>query len=288
MGIAENIRHLRLLHDLSQKDFGKIAGVSDKAVSAWENGLKEPRMGAIQKIADHFGLQKSNIIENNGLDLNAIAPSISSTPSEPEYTEEEKGIVRGYRKAPDNLKQVVKLTLQPYMVEATAVAIPEKVEAVSVAVAIPEKAKIIIDFLKPFGIDCEYWDEAPDGESGDFIAMTILLTKFQGKDGYPHSSNKCWQYLEGLYKELKPAMDASDAERKKLIDKFIADTFQRDIAIAEGLSYRDKSTLLNVSKEVASKYHGVIDEDGNPRLERIKSKETPADSKPADKKEAEG
>ncbi len=67
MGIPENIKKLREMYNLSQKDLGIIAGVSDKAVSTWEKGLKEPRMGAIQKIADHFGLQKSNIIEDGGL-----------------------------------------------------------------------------------------------------------------------------------------------------------------------------------------------------------------------------
>lgn len=64
MGIGENIKKLRLKHNLSQKEFGEIAGVSDKAVSTWENGIKEPRMGAIQKIADHFGILKSDIIED--------------------------------------------------------------------------------------------------------------------------------------------------------------------------------------------------------------------------------
>lgn len=67
MGIKENIKALRETYNLSQKDLALIAGVSDKAVSTWENGTKEPRMGAIQKIADHFGLQKSNIIEDDGL-----------------------------------------------------------------------------------------------------------------------------------------------------------------------------------------------------------------------------
>ena len=80
MGIAQNIRYLRRIHDLSQKDFGKIAGVSDKAVSAWENGLKEPRMGAIQKIADHFNLQKSNIIEDGGLGKSISLSNASSAP----------------------------------------------------------------------------------------------------------------------------------------------------------------------------------------------------------------
>lgn len=65
MPISENIRLLRESHGLNQQEFGEIAGVSDKAVSAWEKGTKTPRMGAIQRIADHFGIRKSDIIEDN-------------------------------------------------------------------------------------------------------------------------------------------------------------------------------------------------------------------------------
>lgn len=72
MGISENIKLLREQYGLSQKELGQIAGVSDKAVSTWEQGIKEPRMGAIQKIADHFGIQKSNIIEDNGLQSHSV------------------------------------------------------------------------------------------------------------------------------------------------------------------------------------------------------------------------
>ena len=64
MSIAYNIKKLREEHGLSQAEFGAIAGVSDKAVSTWELGLKVPRMGAIQKLADHFGITKSYIIED--------------------------------------------------------------------------------------------------------------------------------------------------------------------------------------------------------------------------------
>lgn len=78
MGISENIKRLREKYSLSQKELGLIAGVSDKAVSTWEQGLKEPRMGAIQKIADHFGLKKSNIIEDGGLD-NPSVPAFFHT-----------------------------------------------------------------------------------------------------------------------------------------------------------------------------------------------------------------
>ena len=64
MSIQKNIKALREKHNMSQQDFGKIAGVSDKAVSAWENGIRTPRMGAIEKIANHFGINKSEIIED--------------------------------------------------------------------------------------------------------------------------------------------------------------------------------------------------------------------------------
>ncbi|QHT61734.1 helix-turn-helix domain-containing protein [Paenibacillus lycopersici] len=69
MSIADNIKKLRERYDLTQQQLAEIAGVTNKAVSAWETGLKEPRMGAIEKIANRFGIKKSNIIEENGLDL---------------------------------------------------------------------------------------------------------------------------------------------------------------------------------------------------------------------------
>lgn len=67
MGIGTNIKKLREMYQLSQKDLARIAGVSDKAVSTWENDIKEPRMGAISKMAAYFGIKKSNIIEEDGL-----------------------------------------------------------------------------------------------------------------------------------------------------------------------------------------------------------------------------
>ena len=65
MSIGRNIKSLRLNYGLSQKDLAIIAGVTDKTVSAWENDRIDPRMGAIQKIADHFGIKKSDIIESS-------------------------------------------------------------------------------------------------------------------------------------------------------------------------------------------------------------------------------
>lgn len=69
MTIRENIIQLRRIFDITQEELASIAGVSRGAVSQWEGGFSEPRMGSIQKIADHFGLYKSNLIEDGGMDL---------------------------------------------------------------------------------------------------------------------------------------------------------------------------------------------------------------------------
>lgn len=63
MTLGRNIKKLRVAHGLTQAELGKIAGVSDKAVSTWENGTAEPRMGAIQKMAEYFRISKAEIIE---------------------------------------------------------------------------------------------------------------------------------------------------------------------------------------------------------------------------------
>lgn len=75
MGVGENIVKLRSLTGITQAQLGEIAGVSRAAVSLWEIGESEPRMGAVQSIADHFGLKKANIIENGGMDNVAVSLS---------------------------------------------------------------------------------------------------------------------------------------------------------------------------------------------------------------------
>ena len=64
MSIGENIKKLRESHKLTQEEFGKIVGVTDKAVSSWETGAKAPRMGVVQKISDYFNINKSVILDD--------------------------------------------------------------------------------------------------------------------------------------------------------------------------------------------------------------------------------
>ena len=62
--IGSNIKSLRESNNITQKELADAIGVTDKAVSTWELDIKTPRMGSIQRIADYFGVKKSDIIED--------------------------------------------------------------------------------------------------------------------------------------------------------------------------------------------------------------------------------
>lgn len=54
--IGEKIQKLRKQEGVSQKDFAKIVGVTDKAVSKWENGLSIPDIYKIYKVCRYFNI----------------------------------------------------------------------------------------------------------------------------------------------------------------------------------------------------------------------------------------
>lgn len=50
---------------LNQTDISKIAHVSKQSVSYWLNGKLLPRMGAVEYLAEYFGIMKSDLLEEN-------------------------------------------------------------------------------------------------------------------------------------------------------------------------------------------------------------------------------
>lgn len=59
-----HIKELRIRNKLSQSEFGMLFGISDKAVSTWENGIKMPRYKTLQKIANHFSVPMEWLLED--------------------------------------------------------------------------------------------------------------------------------------------------------------------------------------------------------------------------------
>lgn len=64
MSIAQNIRRLREEKGLTQEELATAIGMSRPAVTQWETGWSQPRMGTIEKLAAFFGVSKSEIIDD--------------------------------------------------------------------------------------------------------------------------------------------------------------------------------------------------------------------------------
>ncbi len=54
--IADKIRELRLKNNMSQKEFGALLGISDRAVSKWENSLSKPSADNLISISKLFNI----------------------------------------------------------------------------------------------------------------------------------------------------------------------------------------------------------------------------------------
>lgn len=85
MTISEKIHQLRIEKDLTQSQLAKIAGVSDKAVSAWELGTRDPKLKFIQNICVHFGLDIHSFVDESvGLSEKAPTQEGERKPSDEE------------------------------------------------------------------------------------------------------------------------------------------------------------------------------------------------------------
>ncbi|MER2226151.1 MAG: helix-turn-helix transcriptional regulator [Carnobacterium sp.] len=63
--IPQQITLLRSRFGWTQQELADRIGFTKQTISNWETGLKVPRMGAIQKMADLFGVSISFIIEGD-------------------------------------------------------------------------------------------------------------------------------------------------------------------------------------------------------------------------------
>ena len=153
MGVRENIIELRKRYGITQEELAKIAGVSRGAVSQWEGGFSEPRMGAIQKIADHYGLLKSNIIEDGGMisveydgrspRFDAPANAIPVRASEPAYAPLLGRVHAGDAQEPDVLDE--RIPLPKEVADAHPSAYFLQVEGQCMSKVYPEGCYILID-----------------------------------------------------------------------------------------------------------------------------------------------
>lgn len=67
---SRNLSRILMDHGISQADLASMMGVAASSVSAWCNGDKMPRMDKIEWIANHFGVMKSELLEDETLPSN--------------------------------------------------------------------------------------------------------------------------------------------------------------------------------------------------------------------------
>lgn len=72
MGLADNIKRLRTNADLTQAKLAEMVGVTRATVTQWETGWSQPRMGAIEKLAEVFGVSLAALVSENTLPANSI------------------------------------------------------------------------------------------------------------------------------------------------------------------------------------------------------------------------
>jgi len=77
----------------TQKDVADAIGVSTQTFNTWMRGIALPRMGKVQLLADYFGIQKSDLIEDK-----------SDRDTFPPLTAAEESHMRKYRKLSDTDK----------------------------------------------------------------------------------------------------------------------------------------------------------------------------------------
>lgn len=63
---SENLKRLLELNDKQAADIVRDLGIPFSTVSNWINGLKMPRMGKIEMLADYLHCEKSDLIEDKG------------------------------------------------------------------------------------------------------------------------------------------------------------------------------------------------------------------------------
>lgn len=115
---ADNLNRLLEATGKSQKEVADAINVIPQTFNTWCTGQAIPRMGKIQKLADYFGVKKSELIEKKDLPMSSSASS--TVPLAPR----EQDLVKFYRgvgpSAQDYLYNKAKLLYTDALIERDA------------------------------------------------------------------------------------------------------------------------------------------------------------------------
>lgn len=179
MTIGNRIKSLREAHGMTQIELANIVGVTDKAVSTWENDINAPRMGAIQKMADYFHVSKGYLIgddedlQSHPLPFNLIpisdlyrqrVPLIGEVAAgEPIYAPEDMGV---YVNSPVNCDAAITIhgdSMSPTYQDGDVVyikCVPDVPEGAVAVIFLDDEAAIKHVYKRPTGLTL--WSDNPN------------------------------------------------------------------------------------------------------------------------------
>ena len=92
---AKNLAHYLNICGREQKEVAEAIGVPTSTFNEWARGKKYPRIDKIEKLANYFGIKKSDLIEDE-----------KNTPDELTLTEGEQLLLNVFRQIPEAQQQV--------------------------------------------------------------------------------------------------------------------------------------------------------------------------------------
>ena len=94
---ASNIRYLRRIKKMYQKEFGGLFEKSEATISAWEKGTRSPTVNDTQRVAAYFGITISDLVYSD----------IASNPDILVYAEDLKRLLEAFKTLPASHRQTV-------------------------------------------------------------------------------------------------------------------------------------------------------------------------------------
>lgn len=96
---AFNLRKQMEIHGKTRNDICQALDISYFTVSDWVNGKKYPRMDKVEKLANYFGILKSDLIEDKEENTNS--------PDQIKLTEGEEMLLKLFRQIPEENRGMV-------------------------------------------------------------------------------------------------------------------------------------------------------------------------------------
>ena len=95
---SKNLSYYVKVSGRDQKEIAEYVGVAPSTFNEWVKAKKYPRIDKIEKLANYFGILKSDLIENK---------TEKSSPEEPKLTEGEEMLLELFRRVPEEQQTLV-------------------------------------------------------------------------------------------------------------------------------------------------------------------------------------